>query len=177
MKLDDVLLESHDDPNKLEAYAKKHGLGELSWAGSGDMGNAYYTEKDTILKITSDSTELAFAKKIVGKKLDNVVHIYDVEDDIIHMELLDEDGVEDVYGAASEYVEEYGYDGDFGSVDTDEIDGIPDEVEKFLHDMRWGMYELGMNGIDNLDLKDDNIGKRGNDFVIFDMSEKKRGMW
>ena len=113
----------------------------------------------------------------MGKKLDNVVHIYDVEDDIIHMELLDEEGVEDVYASAMNYVDEYGYGGGFDSIDPDDIEGIPDEVSKFLHDISWGMHELSMNGIDNLDLKDDNIGKRGNDFVIFDMSEKKRGMW
>ena len=177
MKLKDILTESHDDPRKLEAYAEKHGLGELSWAGSGDMGNAYYTEKDTVLKITSDDTELAFAKKIEGKKLDNVVHIYDVEGDIIHMELLDDTGVEDVYAAAMNYVEEYGT-GNMESIDPADIEGIPDDVTKFLNDMSWGMHELRQNGVDNLDLKHDNVGRRGPDhYVIFDMSDKKRNMW
>jgi hypothetical protein len=172
MKLNDVLKESRDE----EAYAEQLGVGELSWAGSGDMGDAYYTEKDTIIKVTRDHTELEFAKLLIGKKLDNVVHIYDVKDNMIHMELLDDD-VEDIHSTAGSY----GWsDNEAEYFDTDDIEGdAPPEVIKFIRDVANGMYELSRNGIQNMDLKYNNIGMRGNDYVIYDMSNKKGegGFW
>ena len=168
MKLHEILTEAHDDQRAVERWAKELGVGEVSWMGNGDMGTAYATEKDTIIKITSDDTELEHAKRIIGKKLDNVVHVYGVKDDMIHMEMLDMGDAEDMYGTALDYAE---YPGDgFEYIDTD---GVPEDVAKFINDISHGTYELQQNGINNLDLKHDNIGMRGDDYVIFDTSSHK----
>jgi len=162
------LFESTD--HNLEAYARKHGLGELSWEGSGDMGEAYSTEKNTILKTTSDDTEIDYAKMLVGKKLDNVVDIYDVDGYIIHMEYLNTDHIEDLYGAAMNY-SEYG---SFEDIDIDDHDDIDDELKEFIMGVQDGMTQLQHNGVNNLDLKDDNIGRKSNgQYAIFDMSSAK----
>ena len=155
---------------EIEAYARKHGLGEVSWEGSGDMGHAYVTESNTILKTTRDKTELKFASMIAGKKLDNVVDIYDVEGNVIHMEFLDTSGIEDLYAEAMTYIEY----GDITEVDPDDHADMSPEVERFIEDIRFGAYQLKKHGINNLDVKDNNIGRKPNgDYAIFDMSDAK----
>jgi hypothetical protein len=159
--------------DELEAYADKHALGELSWEGSGDMGEAYTTENDTILKVTSDDTELEYAKMLVGKKLDNVVDIYDVEGSIIHMEYLDTGHIDDLYFSAMEYSEH----GAFDDIDIDEHEDINDELKDFILGVQDGMFQLQHNGVNNLDLKHDNIGRKANGkYAIFDMSSAKQNM-
>lgn len=171
------------DPNKADsgnltesmdplvvAYANEHGLGEIWWEGSGDFGEAYITEKDTILKVTNDDEELRYAKMLVGKKLDHVVDIYAVDGRIIHMEMLDTDGVEDLYYAAERY-------GRIEEVDVDDHPEMEPEVKKFIFDVSWGMYELANVGIRNDDLRSDNIGRKANGaYAIFDATHKE-GMW
>lgn len=153
-----------------EAYAEAHGLGEISWAGSGDMGTAYHTEKDTILKITRDDTELKNARMLVGKDLSNVIKIYDVEGSIIHMEELDMDHVEDLYGTAMSYAEY----GDIMEIDTEDHVDMPRDVRKFIEEIQFGAMQLERVGILNLDLKDNNIGRKPNgEYAIFDMSSIK----
>ena len=162
------LFESTDA--KLEAYATKHNLGELSWEGSGDMGEAYITDKNTILKITSDDTEISYAKMVQGKNLDNVVTIYDVDGPIIHMEYLDTDHIEDLYASAMGY-SEYG---SFDDIDIDDHEDIPDDVKEFIIGVQDGMMQLQHKGVNNLDLKGDNIGRKNNgEYAIFDMSSAK----
>ena len=157
---------------EIEDYAEKHGLGEVSWEGSGDMGDAYVTGKDTILKITRDKTELEYATLIVGKKLQNVVAVYDVEGNVIHMEYLNTDGVEDLHGSAMGYAEY----GDITEVDPEDHPDMPEDVKKFIDDISYGAFELQRNGVYNLDLKDNNIGRKSNgEYAIFDMSSAKEG--
>lgn len=157
------------DPS-IDAYAEEHDLGETWWEGGGDHGEAYVTDKDTILKVTNDLDELRFAALLVGKKLDHVVDIYDVSDRIIHMEKLDTDGVEELYYAAMEY-------GDIEEVDTDDHPDMEPEVKKFILDVSWGMHELANEGIWNNDLKADNIGRKTNGtYAIFDAT-RKTGAW
>ena len=142
---------------EIEAYARAHDLGDVSWEGSGDMGHAYVTDKNTILKTTSDATELKYAQMVVGKKLDNVVTVYDVDDSVIHM-------------GYSEY-------GSFDDIDIDEHDDMPDEVKEFVTGVQDGMFQLQRSGVNNLDLKDDNIGRKSNgEYAIFDMSSAKENM-
>lgn len=160
--------------NEAEAYAARHGMEIAGWEGSGDMGEAYVTNKDTIIKVTTDKTEMAFAALLVGKKLTNVVDIYDVENHIIHMEYLDTSDNElwyeimnfDEHGDGIEYM------------DGRDYDDMSDEAKKMLDDLQIGMRQLAGNGVRNLDLKDDNFGKKQNgNYAIFDMSDAKRGMW
>jgi len=156
---------------EIEDYAERHGLGEVTWEGSGDMGHAYVTEKDTILKVTRDKTEIEYATLIVGKKLQNVVTVYDVEENVIHMEYLNTDGVEDLHGSAMGYAEY----GDITEVDSDDHPDMPEDVKKFINDVSYGAFELQQNGVYNLDLKDNNIGRKSNgEYAIFDMSSAKQ---
>lgn len=159
---------------EIEAYAEKHGLGDVSWEGSGDMGHAYTTDKNTILKTTRDATEVEYAKMLVGKTLHNVVDIYDVSDGVIHMEYLNTDRVEDLYATAMGYAE---YE-DITEIDTEDHEDMPEDIKKFINDIGYGAFELLRNGVDNLDLKSDNIGRKSNgNYAIFDMSSKKRREW
>lgn len=168
MKIRDILKEGLDAD--VEAYAKAHGLGEISWAGSGDMGTAYHTEKGTILKITRDETELKYATVLLGKDLSNVIKVYAVEGPIIHMEELDMDHVEDLYGAAMNYAEY----GDIMEIDTEEHVDMPRDVREFIEEIQFGAMQLERVGILNLDLKDNNIGRKPNgEYAIFDMSSVK----
>jgi len=161
---------SHEDD--AEAYAAQHGLEIAGWEGSGDMGEAYVTNKNTIIKVTTDKTEMAMAAKLVGQTLSNVADVYDVQDHIIHMEYLDTTGVDDVYGEVSQYDNGDGVE----YIDADEHEGISEEAIKMIQDLSYGIHELGRNGIQNLDIKDDNIGKKPNgDYAMFDMSDAKRG--
>jgi hypothetical protein len=155
-----------------EEYATLHGM-EITWEGSGDMGEAYITDKNTIIKVTTDETEMAIATKLVGQKLSNVVEIFDVQGHIIHMEYLNTSRVEDVYSEVQNYDNGDGIE----YIDPDEHD-MSDEAVKMIQDLNYGIYELGKNGIQNLDIKGDNIGKKPNgDYAFFDMSDLKRGMW
>lgn len=177
MKLHEIITEAHDDSHSVEAYAAQHGLGEVSWMGNGDMGTAYVTEKDTIIKITSDHTELEFAKMMAGKEFENVVNVYDVQGDLIHMEQLNTQGADDMWGHAMNWVEEYGY-GDIEQFDSDEAEEAgnpaPDNVIQFVNELRHGLYELRRAGVNNMDLKDDNIGRKANgEWAIFDPSDIK----
>lgn len=156
---------------EIEDYAVKHGLGDVSWEGSGDMGHAYITDKETILKTTRDTTELEYARMLVGKKLHNVVDIYDVFDNVIHMEYLDTDGIEDLHSAAMEYAEY----NDLTEIDPDDHEDMSEDIKKFVNDISYGAFELQRNGVYNLDLKYNNIGQKSNgNYAIFDMSSKKR---
>lgn len=167
MKLRQIL-ESLD--KGVEDYAKRHNLGEISWAGSGDMGNAYYTERGTILKTTTDDTEIDAAKSIIGKNLSNVVKVFDVEGNIIHMEELSMDGIEDLFGDAMGYSEF----GDFDDIDVDEHEDMSEETKQFILDVQHGTYELRSNGVLNLDLHDGNVGKKSDgNYAILDMSNEK----
>jgi len=165
MKLSEILNERHDDQDAVERYAKELGVGEVWWEGSGDMGTAYTTEKNTIIKITSDETELEHARLLVGLKLDNVVNIYAVKDSMIHMEMLDMGDAEEMFSRAQEFSED--------GIEYVDVDEVPPDVAKFVNDISYGMYELRKHGVNNLDLKHDNIGMRGDDYVIFDTSSAK----
>jgi hypothetical protein len=166
MKIKDLLTEDID----VEKYAADHDLGDISWEGSGDMGEAYTTERDTILKITNDDTEIEFATMLVGKKLHNVVDIYDVSGNIIHMEYLDVDGIDDLYSSAMEYAEY----GDITEIDVRDHEDMPDDVREFIENIGFGAGELSRAGVHNMDLKHDNIGQKSNgQYAIFDMSSHK----
>jgi hypothetical protein len=94
--------------------------------------------------------------------------VYAVNGDMIHMEMLDMGDAEEMYSTAFDYAE-YPSDG-IEYIDTDDV---PEDVAKFINDITHGMYELRQNGVNNLDLKHDNIGMRGGDYVIFDTSAIK----
>jgi hypothetical protein len=170
MKLTD--LQESFEP-EAERYAEKNDLGEISWAGSGDFGNAYYTEAGTILKVTRDKSELRYATMVVGKSLQNVAKIFDVSNNIIHMEELDMDHIEDIYYEALSFAD---YD-DILEIDADDTD-IPPNVQKFIQDVQIGNMELEQLGIRNADIQPGNIGKKkdGN-YAIFDMSSGAFGKW
>jgi len=159
--------------SEAEAYAAQHGM-EVSWEGSGDMGEAYVTDKDTIIKVTTDETEIAYAKLLVGKKLSNVADIYDVQGHIIYMENLDTTNAEDVYNDMSQYDNGDGV----KYIDPDDHPDMSEEVIQMIQDLNNGIDELGKYGIQNLDIKGDNLGQKPNgDYAFFDMSDSKRGMW
>jgi GNAT superfamily N-acetyltransferase len=175
IKEQNILAERIDNQDLIEQWANNRNLGEIHFLGSGDFGTAYSTDKDTVIKITSHSSELEVAKKLVGKKFDHVVNIYEVdeENNIIHQEYLDEDSdIEYLWYEAMEEIERQGGDLVYGGYDLDDVEN--EDVRNFLDELDDIQRELRSVGIINLDFRPENLGRKSNgNLAAFDIIDRK----
>ena len=186
MKMVEILTEHLEDSAIAAARHFGTEIEEMGYIGAGEWGQAYYTVDNRVIKITTSRDEAKAAKHLAGKKIPNVIQIYSVmrvkEGWAIYQELLDTDGIEDVYYAAEHDMEENSEE-DYISMDTMEdfdmrdAHALPDpEVGKFIQDIQNGMYMARLHAhVPNIDLAPDNIGRRNKEYVVFDIMSKTFG--
>jgi serine/threonine protein kinase len=161
-------------------------LDSITYAGSGDFGNAYYVNENRILKITSSKSEYEYAKMIKEKGnipiLKNIVDIYDVHQIDNHeyyilMEELDiDEEIEDYYWQVSEMLNQQGLNIYYiENFDEDEVtDEIDEDVLNFMDELSDVLRAYRYMGVMNPDIKPDNLGRSSDGTLkAFDIDETR----
>lgn len=169
MRLHEILVER--DEQTAELAASKLGTTINTHLGNGMWGDAYLTNDNTVIKLTTHEDEAEIAVRLKGEDITNVVRIYEViplkNCWAIHQEFLNTSGIEDIWNEAQHDLQDNGL--YFGDDEDDIKTEISDESRKFISDIGWAIENLVRYGVQALDLSPDNIGKRGNDYVVFDV--------
>lgn len=178
MRFKEIIKESYQFA--AEEAAKQFNTKIDSYLGSGEFGEAYLTIDDKVIKITPSESEASFAKEISGKQIPHIVNIYNViqlNNNLyaIYQEYLntEDQSIEYHFHQALELFDMYS--SDFQHFDIDDVED-PESIDpglvKFIDEIGWAITMAQRNGIQYPDIHDENIGKRGNEYVIFDVQEK-----
>jgi hypothetical protein len=169
-----------------QEFFKAHNIDEesISWAGSGDFGEAFYVNGDRVLKKTSAKSEFEIAQKLTGNKapiLDCVVEIFAAEnvegESWILMEELDIDSdIEDYFYQVQSYIEEEGLPIQYvGNFDWDETDASEDVIE-FANQIEDINRVYRYLGVDASDVRPENMGyDKNGKLKAFDLHDRNIG--
>lgn len=160
------------------AYAKKNNMEISKIIGFGNSGIAYETNKETVIKITSDVSEFFNAYDLKDSQNEHIVNIYDVQIlkngyFLILQEKVETLEAKETYEKLMDYSEEVlgYYIDDILEFDNIDISSFPDDLKALYLDIKEFQNEVILNSISSCDLTEGNIGKRKNGkYVVFDIS-------
>lgn len=158
-----------------EDFCEKHSLILDGYLGSGDFGEAYLTECGKVVKITSNESEFVIAHSLVGKENEFTVdvHMVDIVDSnyVILQELLDTEGVEDVYYEIDSIMSETGL--TIEEIDPDDFEELSEEAIKMINDISSSAFEYRKAGFSPEDISPYNMGiKTNGNYGLFDQCIK-----
>ena len=171
-----------------EDYAISIGIdpNNLGYMGRGDFGEAYDTGDGRVIKVTGSPSEVAIAKKLIGKK-GFFAEIYDVKElngyDIILQEKLEEGSdIEHNFYMLEELLNEQDLPIQYlGHLDEDELSpegkSIYDSLINFINGLENINREYRYLGIEASDIRPENLGySKDGVLKAFDIDDKG-GRW
>lgn len=165
-----------------EDWAVELGLELGHYMASGDFGEAYETECGMVIKITSDKLEYVCADKMIGKKNDFAVNIYNTKVlESGYMAILQEklETCPEEYCLESlfyELIEEAERQGtEIHLLDEDEFpEDFSKDAIKMSNDIWKAVSEYLSSGTNPCDIHAENIGVKSNgSFGLFDQQDKR----
>ena len=159
---------------------RRVGCAGLEELGEGTYGVAYVLGDGRVLKATTDESEATASSVLVGKKLENVVQIYDVFTMsgawFIVQERLRGIGPDprNSIDLIKIWIDKWFHDLANQGYSFDEIlkeclEWWKRDDKKLVRDILHGVWELWREGIVFYDVSRRNTGMRGSDYVIFDL--------
>lgn len=157
-------------------FCEKHDLDfyDFGYLGKGDFGTAWVNNHGKVLKETKSKSEYDIAKKLLTNPYPNLVEVYAVDkiDGMYYilMEELDTNGVEDEFYTALAALEtqglgitEVGYfdEEEYGDIDMDFLDQVYNVI-----------LDCNKAGIQNPDIRAENLGYSGSVLKAFDLMER-----
>ena len=144
------------------------------YLGSGDFGEAYMTECGKVVKVTSNESEFVIADSLIGKENEFTVNILKVDlvngEYIILQELLDTDGIDDIYSEIDFIMQSECL--TFDEIDPDDYD-MSEEAKKMVWDISASIYEYKKAGFMPEDISPSNMGlKENGNYGLFDQCAK-----
>jgi hypothetical protein len=170
---------------------------KMSYAGSGDFGEAYHVGGDRVLKKTTSSSEFKIAKEIKQGNYPAFVKIYDVEEMagsshsyyILQEELEIDSSLEDQFVRLNsmletqeiyvQYMDHFDED-EYIESGGDEVDNgkIDPELLKFMVELEDIVRDYRRLGIEAADIRAENLGRnKQGKLIAFDIDEKGQGHW
>jgi len=170
---------------------------DLSYAGSGDFGEAFYVKGDRILKKTTSASEFKIAKEIQRGHYPAFVKIYDVEEItegassyyILQDELELDSDLEDTFvrlnsmletqGLSAQYMDHFDEDEYIEAEGDEVVDGkIDPELLKFMNELEDVVRDYRRLGIEASDIRSENLGRdKQGKLIAFDVDERGQGHW
>ncbi|MDK9790611.1 hypothetical protein [Vibrio sp. D431a] len=159
------------------SYANQLGLQITKIIGSGKFGVAFLTNRCTVLKVTTDDSEVECARSVLGKKVQYLARVYDVVSmgglSAIHLELVNELTRSDVTTfdlVVDKLVDSY-KSGD--AVTAEVILSFSSSLgqkggDGMFNDLSNGIKELSEAGGKPIDIRTRNIGYIRGNYVLFD---------
>lgn len=162
-----------------DVMAEKCNTSIDTYLGSGDFGEAYLTNSNTVIKITGDPSEVLTALRLMGGQHTFVANVFDCKrlgqgNFAIHMEYAEEHpDVENIWYSMSEIAESQGIGVDEALEYTDFEDFTDDpDVIAMANDLYGAMCEIRNAGSHPMDIRPENMGYKNGHFVVFDSKDK-----